>query len=132
MQGGPNFPVGVQVVRHPTLDVALVRLNQAPQFASLQPFAVTRRPYNGSNASLVSQQLYTQGWGSNQVYLLNGVCQGGGTSNLRSATLPITQMLSGSRYEINTSLITTGQIIWTGDSGSSLYASTDNLARPIG
>ena len=126
LKGGPNFPNAVQIVRHPTLDVALVRLSQPPTDATGKVF--TNRLYRGSSAGLVAQTLSTQAWGSNAITQCTPPSSGSGQQVLRSANLQIAE-LTGSEYKV---IPTAGQINWLGDSGSSLYRTVGGLQRPTG
>jgi hypothetical protein len=128
LNGGTNVATGVLIVRHPTLDAGLVLLNTAPLTGAGQ--SRINRFYRGSTSALVSQSFYTQGWGNNSITQCTPGFGGSGFGTLRTATLSIASMIDAGHFNITPN--GSGQIEWTGDSGSSLYTNVASLTRPNG
>jgi hypothetical protein len=121
---GGSKKKSVAIFRHPSLDVALVRLSSAPLSASGQK--MTNRVYLGNVHSLEHRTLYTQGWGNNAITSCDPAA-GTGWGTLRSANINISGV--GTPYVI--AVPTNGAIQWTADSGSSMYLSVNGFYRPI-
>jgi hypothetical protein len=124
---GSNTPTGLALWRHPSFDVALVRLNAAPLNANGQ--TVSNRLYPGNVVALAHNTLFTQGWGNNAITACSPIFQGTGFGTLRSANIFISNVDSTGFFN---TIPTGGQIEWTGDSGSSLYQPVNGFFRPIG
>lgn len=122
---GSNAPVGTGIWRHPTSDVALVRLNATPLNAAGQP--VSNRLYPGDVAGLVSQSLPVQGWGNNTITSCNPF-GGAGFGVLRTGNITLSSVTSTGF----TSVPNAGVIQWTGDSGSAMLGSIGGFLRPVG
>lgn len=123
---GANTPVGTAIWRHPTTDVALVRLNTAPLNAAGQP--VSNRLYPGDVAGLVSQVLPVQGWGNNMITSCVPSFGGTGFGTLRTGNITLSSVTSTGF----TSVPNAGVIQWTGDSGSSMLRAIGGFWRPVG
>ncbi|MDP8999103.1 MAG: S1 family peptidase [Myxococcota bacterium] len=128
IKDGNNSALGVQIVRHPTLDAALVFLDSAPLDSGGHSFA---NPfYRGSTSALVPHVFYTQGWGANNLTHCTPSADGSGGGTLRSAALQVQQMLDSSRFQTIPNTFA-GQIDAPGDSGSSLFATVAGIQRPF-
>lgn len=128
LNGGTNSAHDIQIVRHPTLDAALVLLDTTPVNGSGQSFR--NRMYRGAITPLASHNFYTQGWGNNAITQCSPNVNGSGAGILRSATLAIQSMIDAGHFNITPNA--SGQIEWTGDSGSSLFSVVAGLNRPNG
>ncbi len=125
---GGNTPAGRLIVRHPTLDAALVKLTTPPTAPSLATY-----PNWFSLASegpMASQSFWTQGWGANAITSCSTNPGSTGAGTLRSATLPVSTIESLTQYK--TLPNSSGQIAFSGDSGSSMYQQVRSYFRPIG
>ena len=124
LNAGTVNAAGVQLYRHPSLDVALVQLSTAPQDGTGRVFY--NPLYRGSTQGLASQNLYVQGWGDN-------TCTAGWGA-LRSATVPIGQVYGTSVPTTGFELYpnAAGQLPWEGDSGSGAFVQIGSLLRAAG
>ncbi len=100
-----------EVIRHPTLDAALVRASSALMIGSPPITGFDRGLWRGTAASLVGRLTQCVGYGLNDI---DGPDVGGGT--IRTAALPIDR-LDGPHLVLLPSI--RGQILAPGDSGSS-------------
>jgi len=116
------------IVRHPTLDVALVKLTNAPTGPGGGVYS--NWIYLGSNATQVSQTVLSQGWGVNVVTQCTPTVIASGGRVLRSAFLTVASLLPGDllRFYPNAS----GQIDSYGESGSGMFVQVAGYQRPIG
>jgi hypothetical protein len=122
---GSNLTTGSLIVLHPTLDVALVRLSTALLTATGKSFV--NHLYRGSADSLVSQTLFTQGWGNKVITQCAPTPMGTMSGTLRSANLQISALF-GSQYTVIPNAA--GQIGMTGDSGGALFPSVAGRLMP--
>jgi hypothetical protein len=121
--------VGRLILRHPTLDVALVKLDRTliPQG---QSSSFPNWIYLGSDAPLApSTTLYTQGWGVTGITSCNPL-KWSGTVALRSANQLINSANNPSIFSVVPN--SSGQIAFAGDSGSSLFAQVRGYERTVG
>ncbi|HXU61245.1 MAG TPA: trypsin-like serine protease [Polyangia bacterium] len=125
---GGNTPSGRLIIRHPTLDAALVKLTApatAPSLATYPNwFALA------SEGSMVSQSFWTQGWGANAITSCAVPPGSTGAGVLRSATVAVSSLDSSDQYKSLPN--SSGQIAFSGDSGSSMYQQVRGYFRPIG
>lgn len=135
--GGYNNPIsGLHIVRHPSLDVALVKLTTAPlgntsMYSSRIPYR--NWIYQGSDASLVSQSLYSQGWGSNALTSCTPPTVGStGSGTLRWAYLPITATLGSTEFEVQNTGGPSQPMAAPGDSGSAIFTQVSGYYVPMG
>jgi hypothetical protein len=125
----PTQP-GVRIVRHPSLDVALVQLAGPLTDNSGQSF--TNPIYVGPASSLVSKPVYIQGWGDNVI--TSCTPEGGsgtGSVVLRSMTAAVNQLPNPKEYKILPNF-PAGQIPFKGDSGSTPFTTVNGFRRPTG
>jgi len=124
-----NNPQGRLIVRHPTLDVALVKLTAAPIPQGQNNFAYENWIYLGNDSVFGGQSLFSQAWGDNQITSCSPlVSSGAGT--LRWANMLIST-LSPSLFFV----VPSGAnhvIPIPGDSGSALYYQVNGYERPVG
>ena len=93
---------GVQIVRHPTLDVALVRLDFTSNVRSESPVSSLGAPTRDRATSLVGSSLYTQGYGVDGVKLDETSVMGAATGRIAVGT---TRCTDGAIFALLLSII---------------------------
>ncbi len=112
---------GTQVLLHPSVNVALVQLDQT--FTNPSTGLPFGNPlFLGSATSLVNGGVYCQGWGASS-------SDGSGGGVLRSATLTVSSANSSS---FSTKPNNFSQIQYAGDSGSPCFVTIDGVPRVVG
>ena len=98
---------GARVFLHPSVDIAVLELSTPLE---PNPSGIAASLYTGSQQALLGKTLYCQGWGRNTFV--------SGQGTLRSASLTVSDFdADGYVLDPNGS----GQIDWSGDSGSSCF-----------
>ncbi len=105
-----NWATATQIFRHPTLDVALVELDQSVLDANGS--VLTMPVWSGTSAGLDGQTIYCQGYGVNDVQNLSGF------GTLRGATFTVSQGSPGS-FVLDPN--SAGDYLAPGDSGAPCF-----------
>jgi hypothetical protein len=115
---GSTSATGVQVVLHPTLDVALVQLSGPIESGG---YDMCTPVWTGATASLVGTNVYCQGFG------INNVAQQSGYGTLRSAIMTVAEAdPEGMLLFMNSQ----GQALAPGDSGTGCFLYSPGAGSP--